>query len=243
MLNTVKYSHHYANTQEKKSLNATFILEKLKKHLQVKTNIELAEILEVKPNTISTWKKRNSMDYELVVAICERQDIDLNDIFYSHKRAYGSVNNNTDRYIPVVTREYQFQYVNQLGEDSFMESIPVYNLPFIKGENLRAFQVTGNLMHPTFEDNSIVIASKLHAPSEIERNKNYVIVSKLRGIFINRVQTSHTTPGELVLVNDNKMVPQHIKIRTDEIAEAWEIKAKLSYSPVEESVYEHPKWP
>ncbi|WP_170164540.1 LexA family transcriptional regulator [Sinomicrobium pectinilyticum] len=236
MLNTPKYRYHYANTQEKKSPNATFILDKLKKHLQIKTNIDLANILDVKPNTISTWKKRNSMDYELIVSVCEAYGIDLNEVFYDGNTVMEVEKNNYNKNISVVTREYQYQYVHHLGEDSFINSIPKYNFPFISGENMRAFQVTGNMMYPTLEDNSIVIAKQLNPSETIADNKNYVIISKIRGIFINRVRTLYDSPDELLLINDNKMIPQEIKIHTDEIAEIWEVKAKLSYSFIEEPV-------
>ncbi len=236
MLNTSKYSYHYANTQEKKSPNATLVLERLKKHLQIRTNIDLANILNVKPNTISTWKKRNSMDYELIVSVCEKHGIDLNEVFYDDSTVVEVEKNNYNQNISVVTREFQYQYVNHLGEDTFMSQIPKYNFPFISGENMRAFQVTGNMMHPTLEDNSIVIARKLDEYESISDNKNYVIVSKIRGIFINRVQTLFDSPDELLLINDNKMIPQEIKIHVNEIAETWEVKAKLSYSFIEEPV-------
>ncbi|MBC9797600.1 LexA family transcriptional regulator [Sinomicrobium weinanense] len=236
MLNISKYREHYANTQEKKSLNATFVLEKLKKYLQVKTNIELASILQVKPNTISTWKKRNSLDYELIVTVCEKFDIDLNDLFFDSYNGNDMEEIDRDRNIHLVTRELQYQYVNHLGEESFLNDVPKYHFPFINNDNMRAFQVTGNMMYPTLEDNAIVIGKHLRSPQEITNNKNYVIVSKLRGIFINRVRTSYNSPDELLLVNDNKMIPQEIKIHTDEIAEIWEVRAKLSYSFIEEPV-------
>ncbi|WP_461534363.1 LexA family transcriptional regulator [Sinomicrobium sp.] len=232
MLETIKYNHRYANTQEKKSLNAILILEKLKKHLQIKTNTELARILNVKPNTISTWKRRNSVDYELIVSICQQQGIDLNTVFYRRKPTNGLDNSNRQP-IPLVSREHQFQYVLQLDEDSFTENLPAYDLPFVEGENLRAFQVVGNAMHPTFEDNSIVIATKCQSTSAIEDNKNYVVISKLKGIFINSVKISESS-GELILINHNKTMPHQMRIRQEEIAEIWEIVAKFSYSPVGE---------
>lgn len=236
MLNTPKYRQHYANTQEKKSPDASFILKKLKNYLQVRTNIELADLLGIKPNTISTWKKRNSMDYELIVSVCEKYGINLNDIFYDNNTVFEVENTDQNTGISVITRDLQYQYVNHLDESSFLENIPRYNFPFINGNNMRAFQVTGNMMYPTLEDNAIVIGQRLNSPNEIRDNKNYVIVSQLRGIFINRVRISYNSPGELLLVNDNKIIPQEIKISSDEITEAWEVKAKLSYSFIEEPV-------
>src|SRR6476620_5359325 len=94
--------------QEKKSKNANLILQKLKFALKVRTDIELSEILNVKPNTISSWKKRDTLDYSGIIAICELYEIDLNDIFYSksNSKNYDSLEDGTF----LVSRESQFQY-------------------------------------------------------------------------------------------------------------------------------------
>jgi uncharacterized protein YjcR len=42
----------------KNFLNVRQILERLKQALKIKTDTELAHILGVRPNTISTWKKK-----------------------------------------------------------------------------------------------------------------------------------------------------------------------------------------
>ncbi len=60
---------------------AALILKKLKQALNITTDVELSEILKVKPNTISTWKKRNTMDYACIIGICGTYGVDLNQLF------------------------------------------------------------------------------------------------------------------------------------------------------------------
>jgi hypothetical protein len=48
-----------------------FIIDRLFIFFNVKTNIELAEKLGVSPTSISNWKKRNTIDYNLVFTKCE----------------------------------------------------------------------------------------------------------------------------------------------------------------------------
>ena len=60
---------------------ATLILSRLKNQLKIKTDVELSEIMAVKPNTISTWKKRGSVDYDKIIDLCQANEIDLNIIF------------------------------------------------------------------------------------------------------------------------------------------------------------------
>ncbi|MEI6750630.1 MAG: helix-turn-helix domain-containing protein [Bacteroidota bacterium] len=62
--------------QQKMSQNAIFFLvERLKSYFQVDTDLKLSEILGVKANTVSTWKTRNSIDYNLIIAKCDKADL------------------------------------------------------------------------------------------------------------------------------------------------------------------------
>ena len=57
------------------------LLNKLKLHLGIKRSYELANFIGVKPNTISSWKMRDSIPYHHILGICIKYDIDLNDLF------------------------------------------------------------------------------------------------------------------------------------------------------------------
>ena len=88
---------HFANMQKKKEQNAILVLQKLKKKLKINSDKQLSEFLNVKPNTISTWKKRNSLDYDIIISICELYDINLNEIFYdSGKRITDNDSNSSE---------------------------------------------------------------------------------------------------------------------------------------------------
>lgn len=53
------------------SQNVKKIIERLKKGLSIKTDSALAKHLGVKPNTISAWKSRDSINYDLIFAKCD----------------------------------------------------------------------------------------------------------------------------------------------------------------------------
>lgn len=59
-----------------KKLQSAKIIDRLKQYLNFKTDTQLSDFLEVSQSTISTWKKRNSFDLDIIIAKCE--DIDLN---------------------------------------------------------------------------------------------------------------------------------------------------------------------
>lgn len=70
--------------QEKEGIiSSAEVLTRLKILLGVRSAKELAHIFNLKPNTISSWKKRNTLCYAKIIEICNRYEIDLNELFYS----------------------------------------------------------------------------------------------------------------------------------------------------------------
>jgi transcriptional regulator with XRE-family HTH domain len=210
--------------QEKNSLNANLILKKIKKSLKISTDIQLSEFLNIKPNTISTWKKRNSLDYGSIISICELYEIDLNEIFFEKENGKKNYGNNYSSETPLICREMQFQYC--IG-DGNIENLPKYNFPFVRAENTRAFQVLGNNMSPVIEENSYVVCEEVRI-EEIVENSSVVIVSKSKGLFINKFSKGDK-PNTYILSSENSFFSP-ISISGDEINEAWLIKGILSYS-------------
>ena len=59
-----------------KTFSSSDILDRLKQTLNITTDVELANTLGIKKTTLSNWKARNSIDYNLVFSICEFINID-----------------------------------------------------------------------------------------------------------------------------------------------------------------------
>lgn len=71
--------------QEKQNTSSSIeVLTKLKVLLGVKSSKQLAHIFELKPNTISSWKKRNTLCYAKIIDVCKQHQIDLNELFYAN---------------------------------------------------------------------------------------------------------------------------------------------------------------
>jgi transcriptional regulator with XRE-family HTH domain len=210
--------------QENNSLNANLILKKLKKSLKISTDIQLSEFLNIKPNTISTWKKRNSLDYASIISICELYEIDLNEIFFEQKNSkkdYGNYSSET----PLVSREVQFQYC--IGAAGILESLPKYNFPFVRAEETRAFQVLSNNMFPIIEENSFAVCESCEIATLPEASL-VVIVSKAKGLFINRIYKSDK-PDIFTLKSENTFF-NNVAVHVTEINEIWLIKGILTYN-------------
>lgn len=205
--------------QAKKSLNANLILKRLKKALQINTDIDLSKLLNIKPNTISTWKKRDTLDYSAIISICNLHEIDLNKIL-SEKSYNEKVNNITVNNTPLIKRELQFEYC--LGNEDLLSSLPQYHFPFIQSKISRAFEIVSNNMNPTINANSFVVCEITDIKS-IEENAIAVIISKTKGLIINRVINNSPLENNFTLSNDNTFF-RNTTIDSDDIKEIWAVK-------------------
>jgi len=61
-----------------KNIDLSQVFRRLKYALNVDKDNELADILGLKQNTISTYKKRKSVPYKHIITICDQYNIDLN---------------------------------------------------------------------------------------------------------------------------------------------------------------------
>lgn len=206
--------------QENKSQNAINVIDRLKKALKIRTDIELSEFLNIKPNTISTWKKRDSVDFDSIISICELYELDLNEIFLNKKKSSGYVAET-----PLVSREVQFQYVRENDIASFIEILPKYSFPFINAEESRAFQVISNNMFPFIEENSYVVCEKMEL-SQIESQAMVVAISKEKGLFLNRISKGE---GDTYILSSENDFFNDVVLEASEISELWLIRGVLSY--------------
>lgn len=208
--------------QERNSQKAVKIIERLKKSLKIKTDLELSDFLNIRPNTISTWKNRDSVDYDSIISICELYEIDLNLIFLDRKEAHLQSSGTA-----LVCKEVQFQYCDQENAASLIEVLPRYNFPFAASKYSRAFQVSSNNMFPVIDENAFVIGERIELEDVVD-NSVAVVVSAEKGFFINRICFSKANRKEFILSSENEFYPD-TKISFKEIREIWTVIGVLSY--------------
>lgn len=208
---------------EAHALNANAIIKKLKELLQVKTDIQLSEILNVKSNTISTWKKRNSLDFNSIIAVCSHRGIDLNDVFCeNHPEASADKPLET----LLVNRNVLFQYC--IGSAEIIQNLPKYHFPYITTQESRAFQVVSNNMYPLIQENSFVICESTDK-NNIFKDNLIVAISSSRGYFIGRVAIVNNEQGHFILASENDIFST-VHLSFNEINELWLVKGILSYT-------------
>ncbi|RAV27754.1 helix-turn-helix domain-containing protein [Sinomicrobium soli] len=198
--------------------SAEAVLNNLKTEFGVRTNRELSDVLEVRANTISTWKKRNSLDYARLIGIGKKYGMDLNRIFLNN---IASPQHND---IIAVPRELQYQYVTRRRENAFLETLPRYRFPFRYSENARAFQMADATHSFNFRGVSYVIGEPDLIEKELQYGETYVIVSEKRGLFIGRVEQQQGSRNMInVITRDNEMMKNSIGMDRSEIMERWKV--------------------
>lgn len=125
------------NHSNDKRLDVKAIIKRFKHMLELKSDKELAEVLCVRPHTVSTWKMRGRMDCNLLIIKCISLNVDLKMIFDNKEVGRRDELNK----ILVVPRELQDQYVLMAGDNSFIGNFPSYSFPFVFNKNLRAFEI------------------------------------------------------------------------------------------------------
>ena len=157
------------------------VLTRLKVLLGVRTAKELASIFDLKPNTISSWKKRNTMCYAKVIEVCHQYNLDLNELFFSN---YQNVSiDKSYRNIPIIYIEDYLEYY--LGMHSKAKKLKQIYVP-----KPVSFDIVIQVYTTVFEQTTAKLVyafCKKAQYSDIEANQNYVFLLKNKGFQKYRV--------------------------------------------------------
>lgn len=195
-------------------MDKTLIINEIKNHLQYKTDTELAEFLGVKQPTISTWRKRNTIDYELIIAKCN--DIDANWLITGKgkmlkketiNKSNFSVNETSLIYnktegIPLIPIDAMAGFgegtVQVMQYDTEQYKVPEFtelNVDFM-------IRVKGSSMYPKYNSGDLVACKKLSIKDLFfQWNKVYVLDTE-QGALIKRIKQSDAD-NCIKIVSDN----------------------------------------
>ena len=214
----------------KEALSVKEVLGNLKELLKLRTNKELSDVLGVKSNTISTWKKRNSLDYSRLVAFGKQYKLDLNTLFSNN--VYEP---HLEKDIIAVPRERQYQYVSQHQNVKFLETLPRYRFPFPARDNFRAFQTTCLQPSSAFMGVCYAVGTPMQNVKDLMTGKMYVIVNKEQGILVGIVRKEENNADRIYLTgNTPGLLPDGIGISIGGITEVWKVSSLFYQDFVEE---------
>jgi len=66
----------------KKALDVVEIIKRTKQCLKIKTDSDLANLLNLKQNTISSWKRRQNIDLTAIITLCTPTGVSIDWLLY-----------------------------------------------------------------------------------------------------------------------------------------------------------------
>jgi SOS-response transcriptional repressor LexA len=191
--------------------NIDNILERLKNAKKIKTDTDLAELLGVKPNTVSGWRARKSIPYELIISFCDKEGVDVDWVFKGgaggteeERAAYGSDIVN----IPVYTLAGAGT-PKELFEGEPIAYIPISRSKFRPG--LTSLIIAGESMEPTMKNGAEALIDR--EDHDIVDGRVYVVYIKDNGIVLKRL---YRGAGVIILRSDNPASPE-IVVKPEDI--------------------------
>ncbi|MCP9235106.1 LexA family transcriptional regulator [Lewinella sp. JB7] len=136
-----------------------------------------------------------------------------------------------DELIVHVPLPAQSVYAAELGDPSFVESLPTYSLPDYKYKvgTHRSFDVPGNSMEPTLFEGDKIVCAFLEPTlwqSGIKDNYAYVIVTR-SDVVVKRVRNHIADTKELEVISDNSFYETY-RIPLSDLREIWYVRARIT---------------
>ncbi len=125
----------------------------------------------------------------------------------------------------------QSAYAGELGDPTFVESLPTYSLPDYKYKvgTHRSFDVPGNSMEPTLFEGDKVVCAFLEPTlwqSGIKDNYAYIIVTR-SDVVVKRVRNHLASSKELEVISDNSFYETY-RIPLADLREIWYVRARIT---------------
>ena len=173
------------------------ILLRLYDFMGFKKDLEFCEKFDIKANTLSTWKKRGTIPYDLLEKISQNENISLDWLVFGNKEIKVNDNNYNIDLLNVRAGagegiyNYVIETVDTISLDKSFFRTPI-NTNKIKG-----IQVDGDSMEPTLRDGDYVLIDE-----NINFGTNGIYAIQYGGqILIKRLQFK--MDGTILIISDN----------------------------------------
>jgi transcriptional regulator with XRE-family HTH domain len=197
------------------------------------SNKELADYIDVKPNTISNYTNNVSTPaYKILELIVKKLDVTADEILFSDLPVNGiekiapivapivapkqdkahlknlhqtvvTIDTSNNDVICLVPHKAAAGYLNGFSDPEFIEGLNTLSLPGLTGGTHRAFEIRGQSMLPTHHSGSISIGRYVESLNDIRDRRVYIVVCKNDGIVLKRVLNRIKEDGKLILMSDN----------------------------------------
>lgn len=236
-------------TSRKKNFpTANKIIEKLKLFYDITSDTHLAELLDVRPNTIAIWKVRNSIDLERIIVQCP--SIDLNWLVDEERDelppASFARNNNIEatpaalesykKYRPSQEEGYVFafdtksqsRYPSNSHLKGFMSRAQGFDAPACFGWKgiIRMFQCDTRVMEPSINHLGWAITRYITQPWIAPVGRTYIGITHENlywGILLDSINGNN----EIRLQPSDKTYPKNVLLPAN-LKELWMVEGLIT---------------
>lgn len=213
------------------------IINEIKSHLNIKTDSDFADFLGVKQPTIASWRKRNSLDYDLIISKCNNIDAnwlitgkgkmlkeESNVITVRKSRTDTLIDNQSVPLYDLVASAGVNEIFGESNLSVPMDYIRVPNLPKCDG----ALYVRGDSMYPLLKAGDIVMYKTVYDKSQIIWGEMYLchLIHNGDEYFFTKFIKKGEQEGHALFVSQNQH-HQPVEFPIDSIQALAIVKASI----------------
>jgi len=177
------------------------ILDRLYRKLGIASDSEFCSIYNIKKNTLSTWKKRDSIPYELLERISQNANLSLDWVLLGKEEHGNTVEEAPISYFKQDKKPTQIKYYPEIyasagygannddegAEIMTLEHFMLTTLQIIDPSQIEIIRIHGDSMEPDFRNGEYVIAERVPGIEAVKTGN--VIIANISGeIFIKRIE-------------------------------------------------------
>ncbi len=182
------------------SQNANNLIDRLKQELSLNKDKDLCLLLDIKQNTLSTWRKRDSIDFNKVITLCELRGLDLNYIFFEDVKESQEVVSRVLDHSQIVKKELQPFIITKLVSNN---------------RNIALFVNSSNT--DTSVDNLLYVSQKISI-KKLSHKSKYIFELLNGSLFVDTLLVDIEKPPEVVFLEEHSE-----KLAVDKIAKVWQV--------------------
>ena len=189
-------------------MDIDLIISRLKEIKNIKSDADLADYLGVKQPNIPQWRRRNSINLELIFSKCNREEFDY--VMYGEQKDAKTPHPQHSPNmagIPLVEIEAvagfgnaDFAITEQDVKDYYI--VPEFSLLHIDF----MLKIRGSSMYPKYNSGDVVACTIIKERNFIQWNRCHIIATASQGILCKRLLPSERK-GYIRAVSDNTSYP------------------------------------
>lgn len=207
-------------------MDKDLILNEIKKHYKFNSDVDFANFLGIKTTRLSNWRKRNTLDYELISTICE--DINANWLITGKGSMLKGSSTESIESIKSIKKDNQENIIpakpTSPSDPKGIPLIPTYAMagaftgdlqvlecdcehfiiPTFKGADF-LIPVKGASMEPKYSSGDLVACKKMAIDTFFQWNKVYVLDTE-QGPLIKRINEG-SNKDTLLICSENPQYP------------------------------------